>query len=249
MTKELGRVLERLNELRLSELRSYCERMELVNKKSKAGMIHSIQKAFTEYIDYKERRTWIKNAQIGKGKNATTFLATNHGGDQYAMKEFRKTKSSLTIKNEYELQKMAAKKGISPKLYDIHCDDKAKYIVMERMDEQLYDRIVKQRGVLTKKQQLRILEIFQILDGLKVFHNDANLSNFMIKNRKIYIIDFGLAKIIDKALINRLKTEHPNMKLMLLGVVLKLKEHNVPSDSYVYLKTELSQHTTEKYKI
>ena len=71
----------------------------------------------------------------------------------------------------------------------------------------------------------------------------------MLKGKKIYLIDYGFAKEINSKLIKKLKTDTPNIKIMLLGFILKLKELNCPSTSYDFLITFLSEDDIEMYNI
>ena len=226
-----------LEKYKLPELKKLAEKMGIVPKRSRQEMIDNISAAFQEYEKYKKDKIdkYIKCKQLGqKGKEGITFLVTDKHGKEMAMKTFRKTKSSVTLKREYTLQKKAAKAGISPKVYDY--DTVSKYIVMEKMEGHLHDLILKQKGVLHKAQQHRIIEIFETLDNIGIFHNDANICNYMLKNGQIYIIDFGFAKEITPRLIKQIGTNKPNIKLMTIGFILKLKEMNVPEKSYSTLK-------------
>jgi predicted Ser/Thr protein kinase len=137
--------------------------------------------------------------------------------------------------------------GISPRV--VEYDSISKYIVMETMDNHLSDMMVKQKGNLTKAQQQRIIEIYQKLDDVGVFHGDSNIMNYMLKNKIIYIIDFGFSKPVDSKLIKKLGTSKPNIKYMTLGFIIKLKEMNCPSTAWNYLKKYLSDEDIEKFKI
>ena len=95
--------------------------------------------------------TYRKYKEIGKGKQGLTFLVKDTNDKEYAMKTFKKTKSSEKIKKEYELQKIASEKGIAPKIYDI--DLKDKYIIMERLNSHFYDKLLNGNILkITKKQ-------------------------------------------------------------------------------------------------
>lgn len=179
---------------------------------------------------------------LGKGKEGTTYLLTKRG-KEYAVKTFKKTKSERKIQKEYDLQKKAVKYKICPKLYSL--DLQGKTITMEKMDTHVYDLLRKVRK-LTKKQQERILEIFRLLDTAGVFHNDPNLSNYMLKDGEIYIIDFGMAKEIDP---KKLGTDTPNYKFGLLGFVLKIKELGLPLENFKYLVNAISDTDKINYGI
>jgi len=225
-----------------SELKILAEKMDLRVYRGKSDLIRVITEAFKEYEDYKKEKIdkYERFEQLGeKGKEGTTFLVRNREGKEYAMKTFRKQKSSKNLKKESELQKMAAAIGASPEVIEI--DTVSKYIVMEKMDTHLVDLIKKQEGILTKHQQKQIISIYKKLDRAQVFHGDANLLNYMCKGRKLYIIDFGMAKEITPNLIKKLGTETPNMQIMTLGLALKLKNLKYPKASYAYILKHLSE--------
>jgi tRNA A-37 threonylcarbamoyl transferase component Bud32 len=177
--------------------------------------------------------------QLGeKGKEGRTLLVEDKFKCQYAMKTFRKNKSSAKILKEVELQRACSNLGISPKIVDFNLEEK--YIVMEAMDDHLLDEMKKVGGIVTPGQQRQLIDIFKKLDKAKVFQGDANVLNYMVKNGKIYIIDFGFAQKIDEKVIKKVGTDKPNYELMLLSFILKLQEMNCPATSYSILKEHLS---------
>lgn len=225
-----------------TQLKDIAENMGLKIYRSKTKLISEITEAFKEYEKYKKQKLdkYIKISQIGnKGKEGITFLVTTKKGQEYAMKTFRKHKSSSTLQKEAELQKMAADYGISPNVIDI--DTVSKYIVMDKLDTHLYDVLVKQNGILTRTQQKQIIDIYVNLDKAKVFHGDSNLLNYMYKDKKLYIIDFGMAKEITDNLKKKLSTDTPNLTLMTLGFIMKLKELKCNPDSYKYMIKHLTE--------
>lgn len=233
-----------------NELKKMARDMDLPSRKSKAEYILDIQHAFGEYEKYKSKKVdkYTRIRQLGnKGKEGTTYLVRDDKDREFAMKTFRKTKSSNTLKNEYYLQKQAAKAGIAPRV--VEYDSVSKYIVMEKMEFHLVDLMKKQKGSLLRSQQLQIIDIFKKLDEVKVFHADSNILNYMTKGKKIYLIDFGFAKEITPRLCNKLGTKYPNTRIMTLGLVLKLKELKCPPSSWKYLKRELSDEEIEKFDI
>jgi tRNA A-37 threonylcarbamoyl transferase component Bud32 len=108
------------------------------------------------------------------------------------------------------------------------------------MDDHLLDEMKKVGGIVTPGQQRQLIDIFKKLDKAKVFQGDANVLNYMVKNGKIYIIDFGFAQKIDEKVIKKVGTDKPNYELMLLSFILKLQEMNCPATSYSILKEHLS---------
>ena len=114
------------------------------------------------------------------------------------------------------------------------------------MDHHLFE-ILKDRHLPCKIQK-DIINIYKTLDKIGIFHGDVNIANFMYKNEKLYLIDFGMAKEITKTLINKLGNT-PNLSVMTLGLILKLKELNFDSYSYKYLKKYLTSEQCVKFKI
>lgn len=88
------------------------------------------------------------------------------------------------------------------KFYDAYCEkdidninDYACYIIMEKCDTSLYDLLIIQQKKINSDQKLQFLE--QIISSLIYMwqkgyvHNDLSLSNILVKNDQIKIIDFG----------------------------------------------------------
>lgn len=216
---------------------------EKINKKYKLTQKPHNSTKKKETTDSKKYKT-IK--QIGNvGKDGTTYLVTDKKNNEFAMKTFKKTKSKKSILQEVECQTLASKFNVCPKVHDMNLEEN--YIVMDKMDEHLYEIMKTQKGNLTKTQQQEIFDLFKKLDDSKVFHGDSNILNYMYKGNKLFMIDFGMSKKIDDALIKKLKTDIPNKKLMTLGFVLKLKELKCPKSSYSYLITKISDDDKKNY--
>ena len=58
-----------------------------------------------------------------------------------------------------------------------------------------------------------------------------------------------MSKKIDDKLIKKLKTNTPNMSLMNLGFILKLKELECPPSSYSYLIKFVSEKDKQDYRL
>lgn len=186
--------------------------------------------------------------QIGtQGKDGTTYLVSTSNNLKYAMKTFKKRKSENKIEEESKLQKIAAKANICPKVIEVNLNKK--FIVMERMNKHLVDVMKENNGNLTLQQQKYIINIFQTLDKIKVFHGDSNILNYMYKGKKLYIIDFGMSKEINEKFVKQKRTENPNIDIGLLGFILKLREMNCPSSSYFYLKKFLNEKIIKKFNL
>lgn len=230
----------------MHQLKRMAKFMDLHTRRSKEDMIKDISKAFKEYEDYKKEKIdkYQKLKILGNGKDGTTYLIKNNKDKEYAMKCFKPSKSSRKIEREFYLQKKAYKYKICPKPYSL--DTVSKNIIMEKLDYHLIDFLKKG---LTKTQQERIYNIYDCLDKAGIFHDDANISNYMIKDGQIYIIDFGYAKDIDDKLIKKLNTKNPNKELMTIGFILMLKEHGYDKNNYKYLVRKLPDNIIKSYNL
>lgn len=257
---------DKQNYLHLKELAGELDIKEYKTKKELILLIIAFFKKYEE-IDKKfkhkesckprEKDAEIKEVplkykilkQLGEpGKEGVTFLVERvKDGKIFAMKTFKKTKSKKNILQEANCQNMASKLGICPKVVDIDLENN--FIVMDKLDDHLYDVMKKQKGNLMKSQQQQIYNIYKKLDEANVFHADSNILNYMFKDEKLFIIDFGMSKIIDEKMKKKLNTGHPNKNLMTLGFVLKLKELKCPETSYSYLLNYISEEDKIKYGI
>lgn len=231
----------RLAELKMPCLREIGALMDISGRHTKTQLIDEIVVRLRKFEEYKKRKV-DKYARIDRlgnsGKEGTTYLVRTKGRRDYAMKTFKRGKSVARIQEEARLQQLAYSKGVAPKVVDVNTV--AKTIVMEKMDRHLYDVIKDQKGNLTQTQQKQILALLDKLDDAKVFHNDSNLLNYMLKGRDMYLIDYGMARQITPNLIRELKTATPNKDIATLGLVIKLKELNCPPSSYNILKDTLT---------
>lgn len=211
-------LLDELNSLSTKELVRIVQKFQIDSKHTRAVLIEKIYERYCEikkYVSY----SYVK--QLGhEGKDGRTFLALDEHGKEIAIKIFRKNKKGDKIQREADLQQIAARHGISPNVIEINTD--GKYIVMDKLDENLYDLFRKQNGQLTREQQVAILNLFTELDKCGVFHGDPNPLNFMKKNGKWYAIDFGFARKIDSKVIKKYGTM-PNRMYMTIGFKLQLE--------------------------
>ena len=174
-------------------------------------------------------RSFMKdeNALGEPGKEGVTYkMAWN--GDEYAVKTFKKSKSSARIQKEAELQKLAAAAGVAPRV--IMFSGSGKFILMERMKERLTDRYGKGTTLSTQHQD-QLVDAMQRLDDVDVLHNDGNALNAMLDDDDtIKIIDYGFSKKIDKL---RKKYKNPNGALTLSMMKRSLRHHGIEAGRIV----------------
>lgn len=229
--------MNNLTVLSLTELKRNAKELGLsTTRKTKKDLIQSITSHYNQFHRFLNY-TYIR--QLGhQGLDGRTFLARHlETGNEVAIKIFKPTKSASSIRREAELQQRASEAGLSPRVHEF--DGEGQFIVMDVMEENLFDVFRRQKGVMTTKQQKDVLRLFQELDRIGIFHQDPNLLNFMYKNKKLYIIDFGMAKRITES-IRRRHGPSPNMALMPLGFYLKAKSI-APECSLPYLEKMLTK--------
>ena len=167
------------------ELKEISKEMKIDFFKTKKETISNIVKHLKKYERHKKKNIdrFEKIKKLGNnGKDGITYLVIEKKTEKYyAMKTFKKNKSENKILQEYELQNIASSFGISPKVYEVDTIDK--YIIMEKMDSHLLQKMRKRNGKLTKTEQKSIIKIFKKLDEAKIFHADVNILNYMYKNR------------------------------------------------------------------
>lgn len=220
------------------------------NNSDPKKLAHDIIDCFVKFDMYKQKHVdkYIRCGQLGnKGKEGVTYLVKTHSDKEYAMKTFKKTKSIDRLVLEATLQNRASEYGIAPAIVDV--DIIGKTIVMEKMDEHLFDIMKRTDGNLTVEHQMRLYEIFKKLDDAGVFQGDSNMMNYMVKNNKIYIIDFGMGKIIDEKFKKKVCSSKPNEELMTLAFIIKLRELGCPEQSYSYLIKQVSEECRVKYNL
>jgi predicted Ser/Thr protein kinase len=240
----------KLNKLNHKELKEIAVNMGLPVRRCRGDIIEDIVSGFKEYETYKREKIdkYTKVRQLGeKGKEGVAFLVELKNGEEFAMKTFRKQKSSDRLNKEANLQTLVANTGAAPVIYDI--DTVSKYIVMDKMDRHLVELVEKQNGILTKNQQKQIILIYKKMDDVGVFHGDANLMNYMVKGKQIFIIDFGMAKEITTSLIKKLGTATPNINIMTLGFILKLRSLECSPESYCHMLKFLSEEQRSQFNL
>lgn len=235
---------------KLSELRELASRLELkgVSALSKEKLAERVLNELKDFEKFKkkEESKYRRIRQLGdEGKEGTTYLVINNETNRrYAMKQFRASKSIDKMIREAELQQIGYENGISPGVVDVN--NHYRYIVMEKMDKSLFEVLRENKGDLSEDYQEQLIKIFRKLDEIKIFHADPNPSNFMIRGRKLFIIDYGFAKKIDRRLITKHGIDNLNMHFMVLGFLLKIKE--ICGKVALYKHKKLVKYLTEQQR-
>ena len=250
MDKYTVKELRKMAECKNIRGKSKMRKQELINSILQIKTVKNKEEIFNDIIDdlTGDINNYIKIRQLGKkGKEGTAFLVVNiNTNKKYAMKTFKKRKSSKTLFQEIKFQHIASKENISPKIYDYNLDEK--WFVMDLMDRTLLDVLEEQKSILTLDQQHQILNLFDKLDNIGIVHNDANPLNFMEKNGKFYLIDFGFAKNKNHSSFSNIG-DTPNRKIMPVGLVIWLKKFNIDYSKWTYFISQFEEEYVKKFDI
>ena len=105
------------------------------------------------------------------------------------------------IKNEIKILKKAGRLGVSPKLHDYYlCEDgggPAVYLIMDYIEGETLWQFLHYNPLTTTLKRKVAKAIKTLEDEIGLWHYNFGLSNIMIAKGRVYIIDFGLARILD----------------------------------------------------
>ena len=157
-------------------------------------------------LKYKMKET------LGVGKFSTVrkgYLRSDESQQvaiKIVSKKYITEKEKEYIFNELAVLKLMNHPGI-PKLYEIYETHEKMFIVMENIkDGELFDYLIESRKLPFKeatKAIIQLMKILKYLKELKIMHRDIKTENILLKlnknglMKKIYLIDFGLARFID----------------------------------------------------
>ena len=152
---------------------SLCKKYNIKPRRNKQDMINEI-------INIKKYKIIEK---IGEGNDSKTYKVLQYSNpisDYLAMKVFRKNKSINKILKEAMFQNSLSKFNITPIVYEVNLIHK--YIIMEKLDQHLIHKIIENKGKMTNKHQKELINIYKTLDNNGIFHYDANIMNYMLKD-------------------------------------------------------------------
>lgn len=190
---------------------------------------------------------YVKLKQLGKkGKEGTTFLVIDSQTEKpYAMKCFKKQKSSATLVKEAAYQMRAFKAGVAPEVFA--CDRDKKCIVMTLLDRSLMDIIKSNDGHIPDKYQYQLLSLYRLLDDEGIVHNDANPLNVMEKDDRLYLIDYGFTK--ESSHKDFKKYKRPNEEIMVIGLLLWMHKLKIPTKGWKILRDSIDPQVYKSMKL
>lgn len=142
---------------------------------------------------------------LGQGRYGIAYLAENRQGKKCVIKQLKKDMLSSTREKlfyEQEILKSLHTPYI-PKFMGTFKTWDAEGYILEYMDGKPFDIIVRQDGYKFSKAEIytigsQLLQIIEVLQASRIVHRDIRLPNVILRpNKKLALIDFGLARYID----------------------------------------------------
>ena len=159
-----------------------------------------------------------------KGKEGTTFRA-----GEYAVKLFKKKKSSTKLAKEADLQSTAADYGVAPVVHFVSTTEK--FIIMDALEETIVDKGRREKWTsLPAEYRAQLYALCKRLDTAGVVQNDGNPLNLMLDgNGRLFIIDYGFAMKIDRK-VHKERGPQPNVNLTLWSFSRRLGQYRFVND-------------------
>ena len=104
--------------------------------------------------------------------------------------------ATKNLLREVQLQQIAAKEGIAPKIYGYNENLRQWCIAMEYLNQSVDDENKKYLDVnkVPVHARLQLVALCYKLDQLGIQHNDLKPNNYRIRNNRLYLVDFGKSK-------------------------------------------------------
>ncbi len=117
----------------------------------------------------------------------------------FSIKMFVKQVCTTTSENEVELQTIAARRGFSPKILNTSTQDNVCLIFMENLDAECLADVYGENPDDIPKwiwDRIRFM-VKTLLEEEGIEYPDITPYNFIEKNNRVYMIDFGDAKYVN----------------------------------------------------
>ncbi|OCA80799.1 serine/threonine protein kinase [Pseudobacillus wudalianchiensis] len=172
--------------------------------------MRAIRKCYQFFVDKPFEKGAVLNGRyeivhvIGMGSYGIVYLCNDlKTSENKVIKQLRPSKKRSKkdielFKNEMAILRMLNHKSI-PTLFEAFAHDGYLFYVMNFIDgDNLEDQIFLGKKTFNEKESLLIvshlLELVDYLHKKDIYHQDLRIPNILIKNKELFLIDFGLSK-------------------------------------------------------
>lgn len=175
--------------------------------------------------------------EIGSGNYGNIYLGEHIYFKKQVAIKIVIGKNNILLKNEAKIYKLLQNTIGVPNMLMYGVENNINFLILERLDNVL-ERINKNQFT---DIAIKIIEIIESIHNKGVIHRDIKPDNFMFKNNKLFLIDYGLATTFynfEKKHINKKVTN--NIIGSLNYISLNVHEKIMPSrrddlESIVYI--------------
>ena len=174
----------------------------------KVSVLRAIRKCYQFFVDKPIKKGIIlKNRYeivhvIGTGSYGIVYLCRDlHTNENKVVKQLRPSKRRKEVEmfeHEISILRMLNHKNI-PVLFEAFLTNGSLFYVMSFIEgDNLEDQIFLIENTFNENEALLILshllELVEYLHKKDIYHQDLRIPNMLLKNKELYLIDFGLSK-------------------------------------------------------
>src|ERR1039458_3395491 len=153
--------------------------------------------------------------ELGRGSCGGVYRAFDPNVNRYVAVKVLSSESDLDLLSRFRDESKTAGKLEHEnivKVYDFDLQDGMPYLIMELLEGETLEKVIKSRTVFGRPIQLldEVEIMFQVAKGLQfahsqnVIHRDIKPGNIMVlPNATAKVMDFGIARVMDKDGIRR----------------------------------------------
>lgn len=191
------------------------------------SVLRAIRKCYQFFVDKPIKKGFIlKNRYevlrvIGTGSYGIVYLCRDlHTYENRVIKQLRPSKRRKEVEmfeHEISVLRMLNHKNI-PELYEAFSSNGSLFYVMSFIEgDNLEDQIFLRENSFNENESLLILshllELVDYLHKKNIYHQDLRIPNMLLKNKELFLIDFGLSKHIVEPFPPNKQDEILEMKL------------------------------------